>query len=151
MFFAAPQAVDIVKAGRKIGKVKVWGVGVSMLKSELYGFLKLRIDHETGEIPAGYCHFPKREPSYFRGLTAEEVVQVLNKRNFEEFVWVKKYRRNEPLDCRVYARVASAVAGIDRWSAERWKQEMEGYEKKQLEATAQAKPTPKKKKSDFWK
>ena len=44
MFFAAPQAVDIVKAGRKIGKVKVWGVGVSMLKSELYGFLKLRID-----------------------------------------------------------------------------------------------------------
>lgn len=153
MFFAAPQAIDVVKGGKKIGKVKVWGVGVSLLKSELYGFLKLRIDHETGEIPNGYCHFPKREPSYFRGLTAEEVLSVTNKRGFDEFVWVKKYKRNEPLDTRVYARAAAAVVGIDRWTEERWQRESELYERVQMEkdGTLPQASIKKKRKSDFWK
>ena len=29
-------------------------------------------------------------------------------------------RRNEPLDCRVYARAAASVLGVDRWSDKGW-------------------------------
>jgi len=152
-FFTAPKTVDIVKDGQKIGKVKLWSIGVSMLKTEFYGFLKKRINPETGEVPEGYCHFPKREPTYFRGLTAEEVIQVTNKRGYEEYAWVKKYKRNEPLDCRVYARVAAAVVGMDRWSADRWDREAGNYEVQQ-DQPGPASPAPKvkpKRKSDFWK
>jgi phage terminase large subunit GpA-like protein len=122
-FVSAPRAVDIVKAGKKIGRVKVWNAGVSLIKSEVYGLLKLKIDKETGNVPAGYCHFPDRAPSYFRGLTAEELVLSKDSRGFDVFTWIKKYKRNEPLDCRVYARAAAYVVGIDRWDAEKWRLE----------------------------
>jgi phage terminase large subunit GpA-like protein len=149
--FSAPKTVDVVKAGKKIGKVKVWGLGVSTIKSEIYGFLKLRINHETGQIPDGYCYFPTRQTDYFRGLTAEEIVQVTNKKGFEEYVWVKKYKRNEPLDCRVYARAAAAVVGMDRWTPDRWEREMSTYERKQVEdKKPKPKPGIKKAKSGFW-
>ncbi|SHN45913.1 Phage terminase large subunit (GpA) [Chitinophaga sp. CF418] len=151
MLFSAPQITDIVKGGQKVGKVKVWGVGVSLIKTEIYGCLKKRVDPDTGAIPDGYCHFPKREPSYFRGLTAEEVVLVTNKKGFEEYQWQKKYKRNEPLDCRVYARAAAAVVGMDRWSNERWDRER-GME--YPIAVPKAKQTTKKKNnnntSSFW-
>lgn len=122
-FVSAPRAVDVVKAGKKVGRVKVWNTGVSLIKSETYGLLRLKIDKETGEIPAGYCHFPDRAPSYFRGLTAEEMLITKDKRGFEVFTWIKKYARNEPLDCRVYARAVAYIAGMDRWTDERWNEE----------------------------
>lgn len=153
MYFAAPKSVDVLKAGQKAGKVKVWGVGVSMIKTEVYGFLKLQKDYETGEIPDGYCHFPKREPSYFRGLTAEEAVQMTNKRNYESFVWIKKYKRNEPLDCRVYARAAAAAAGMDNWNDDRWAKEMgnnEGIPVPRAQKPASDKPPKKNNSSSFW-
>lgn len=159
-YVSAPRAVDIVKAGKKIGKVKVWNAGVSIIKSETYGFLKLKIDKETGEVPAGYCHIPNRPPAYFRGLTAEERVLTKDNRGFDVITWVKKYARNEPLDCRVYARVAAYVVGMDRWSAERWQHErypaslepekpaqnQEQQAPKESKNTAQAR----KKRNDFW-
>lgn len=153
-YVAAPKAVDIVKAGKKIGKVKVWGIGVSMIKSELYGFLKSKIDLETGEIPDGYCHFPHRDTNYFRGITAEEIILTKNKRGYDVVVWMKKYKRNEPLDCRVYARAAAYVLGMDRWTDSRWAQEQYAYVPERDEAVPVA-PSPKnqvpaKKKSKFW-
>jgi phage terminase large subunit GpA-like protein len=123
-YYAAPAAVDIVKSGKKIGRVKVWGVGVSFIKSEVYGYLKLRIDSDTGEIPEGYCHFPQREANYFRGITAEELVMGKNKRGYEKFIWQKSYQRNEPLDCRVYARAAASMVGMDNWDDAKWAKEM---------------------------
>lgn len=37
--------------------------------------------------------------------------------------WEKEAgRRNEALDCRVYARAAAAIHGMDRWSEGRWRQ-----------------------------
>lgn len=152
MYFSAPKAVDILKAGERVGKVKVWGIGVSVIKTDIYGTLKTRIDSDSGVVPDGYCHFPKREPSYFRGLTAEEVIQVTNKRGYPEFVWHKKYKRNEPLDCRVYARAAAAVVGMDRWNDARWNKEGNQYEV--VQSKQEALPLKKKKKSsgsDFWK
>jgi phage terminase large subunit GpA-like protein len=151
MYFQAPKAVDILKAGQKVGKVKVWGVGVSIIKTDVYGALGLRVDSDTGVVPDGYCYFPTRDPSYFRGLTAEEIIQVTNKRGYPEFIWHKKYKRNEPLDCRVYARAAAAIAGMDRWDEQRWNRESNMHD---IMQDAQQKTSVKKKKkirgSDFW-
>jgi phage terminase large subunit GpA-like protein len=120
MLFSAPKAVETTKHGQKIGKVKVWSVGVSYIKSELYGWLRQTQNIETKLYPDGYCHLPKREPHYFRGLTAEVLQLERNKRGYLQYVWVKKYERNEPLDCRVYARAAAAIVGMDRWNEARW-------------------------------
>jgi phage terminase large subunit GpA-like protein len=121
--FSPPRAVQITKAGKKIGNMKVWHVGVSYLKSQLYGWLRQEVDRESGEIPDGYCLFSPRDPHYFRGLTAESVQVVRNKKGYIQHVWVKKYERNEPLDCRVYATAAAYVLGFERWSTEKWQRE----------------------------
>lgn len=131
-FFAQPRAVDTTKHGKKIGKQKVWHVGVNYIKSETYGFFRqeMNINEVTGETttPEGYCHFPKREPHYFRGLTAEVVQIQRSTKGYVKHVWVKKYDRNEPLDCRVYARAAAAIVGIDNWKADRWQREGQLFE-----------------------
>jgi phage terminase large subunit GpA-like protein len=123
-FFGPPKTTQVVKAGKKIGKVKVWGIGTNHTKSEIYGNLKVRVDPDTGEVPEGYCYFPKRETTYFRGLTAEEIILTKNKKGYDEHIWVKKYKRNEPLDCRVYARAGAALVGMDNWNDERWNREL---------------------------
>lgn len=154
MIFSPPRAVDTTKHGQKVGKIKVWHVGVSHIKSEIYGFLRLSKDHETGLIPNGYCHLPKREPHYFRSLTAEAIQVQRNKRGYIVYVWVKKYERNEALDCRVYARAAASVVGMDRWNAEGWALQMAltppPIKKTDDEKTAPSKPKKQPKKSSFW-
>lgn len=119
LMVSPPRAVETSRAGKKINGVKVWNVGTSMIKTELYGWLKSeRRDDET--YPAGYCHFPQYDRHYFRGLTAEKMGQTTNKRGFTVYTWIKHFERNEPLDCRVYARAAANVAGMDRWSDNNW-------------------------------
>lgn len=113
VMIAAPARIDVSQSGKKIGKMKVWRVGGAIYKSELYGWLKLNIS-ETGEIPHGYCHFPEYGPEYFKGLASEQI-EVKMVRGYRHYVWVKKYDRNEPLDCRVYARAAATIVGIDRF------------------------------------
>jgi phage terminase large subunit GpA-like protein len=143
---APPRQVDVTASGKKIGRVKVWHVGVSVIKSETYGFLRQEKD-ENGNIPYGYCHFPEYEPNYFRGLTAEELQMKMNSRGYRVYQWVKKYDRNEPLDCRVYARAAASVVGMDRFeNNEAWWTSIvptERTEKKEAKA-------PRRKDSSFW-
>lgn len=124
-YYNAPKPIEYNRSGKKIGKVKVFGVGVNIIKSELYGWLKQSIDADTGEIPTGYCHLLAFEgTTYYRGLTAEELQKHVNKKNYTEYIWVKKYERNEPLDTWVYARAAASYVGIDRWNEARWKEEL---------------------------
>lgn len=117
MAFAPPKTVDITKAGKRVGKLRQYNVGVSFLKSELYACLRLERD-DAGTPPPNYCHFPQYDEHYFRGLTAEEQVKRVL-RGYQRFEWVKKYERNEPLDCRVYARAAAVVLGLDRLSPDK--------------------------------
>lgn len=57
-----------------------------------------------------YMHFPKDpmcgyDLEYFRGLLSEK--QVIHRRKGQNVIeWEKTYERNEPLDCRNYARAA---------------------------------------------
>lgn len=122
MMIGQPKAVEINPTGKKkIGSVKLWPIGTSLIKTELYGWLKQeKPTAESGQdLPHGYCHFPEYPEQYFKGLTAEEIVPRLVK-GFRRYQWEKVYDRNEPLDCRVYARAASTLLGIDRWSDGKW-------------------------------
>ena len=68
----APTKVDVNIRGRKITNgVRLWKIGVSILKSELYGWLK-QTRSEDGSIPHGYLHFPEYNTEYFKQLTAEQ-------------------------------------------------------------------------------
>ncbi len=107
-----PKSVDITKSGKKVGKLRQWNVGVSFLKGELYAWLRLEKD-EDGTPPPNYCHFPEYDEHYFRGLTAEEQVKRIV-HGYPKLQWVKRYERNEPLDCRIYARAAANILGLDR-------------------------------------
>jgi phage terminase large subunit GpA-like protein len=142
--YAAPRAIDTTRAGKKIGRTKVWQVGVSVIKSEIYGWLKQEI--VEGKIPTGYMHFPRYDENFFRGLTAEQYTPTTNKKGFKVYEWIKKYHFNEPLDTTVYARAAAAVVGIDRMSDAHLDAMVGNYSRRQSTGARK----PKKKKSSFW-
>jgi phage terminase large subunit GpA-like protein len=122
---SVPKVLTVTKSGKKIGSAKVWGVGVSLLKSELYGFLKLpaKPDPEGGPdtYPPGYCHFPQYDRNYFQMLTAEQLQMLKDKKTKKvSYQWVKVRDRNEALDCRIYARAAAYILGVDRFKETTW-------------------------------
>jgi phage terminase large subunit GpA-like protein len=72
-------------------------------------------------IPPGSCHFPQYGEEYFKQLTAERRVIRIHK-GFPHATWEKDpSRNNEALDCRVYARAAATIYGIDRMSEFKWR------------------------------
>lgn len=113
-----PSPVDVAPSGKKIGRIKVWSVGVSILKSELYANLRLN-RNEDGTYPPRYCHFPEYPMEHFKGITAEQLVFREHK-GFRKYEWEKTYQRNEPLDCRNYARAAADILGLDRMNDSQW-------------------------------
>jgi phage terminase large subunit GpA-like protein len=116
-----PQSTDINHRGIKLKRgIKVWPVGVSTLKSELYGWLNLNGAGDDGIFPPGFCFFPQYDEEYFKMLTAEQLMKTKNKKGQTVYSWVKTYERNESLDCRNYARAAAAMVGIDRFTTEHW-------------------------------
>jgi phage terminase large subunit GpA-like protein len=126
----SPSRVEVNIGGRKLSRgVKLWPVGVSILKSELYAWLRQSKsdDHET----QGFAHFPKYDPEYFKQLTAEQLVTKTVK-GYAKREWQKLRERNEALDCRIYAKAAALALGMDRWLAKQWAQ---------LQKHKKAKPT----------
>jgi phage terminase large subunit GpA-like protein len=117
----APTKVDVNFRGRKINNgVCLWKIGVSMIKGEIYSFLKNRMQ-EDGSFPHGFMHFPEYNTEYFKQLTAEQLITKIVK-GYPKREWQKMRDRNETLDCRVYARAAAIALGVDRWSDNRWEQ-----------------------------
>ena len=111
------------KADTKKKGLKVWNVSGPVIKTELYRWLRMqRVGEDASQF--GWCHFPEYGEEYFKQLTAErQVVRVTN--GYPKPVWEKDpTRRNEALDCRVYARAAAAIYGLDRMSERGW-QELE--------------------------
>ena len=110
--------------GRRKG-LRVWNVSGPVAKVELYRWLKLPrpTDEElaAGEgYPPGTCHFPQYGEEYFKQLTAERRVIRLHK-GFPKATWEKDpARNNETLDCRVYARAAASIYGLDRFKEIHW-------------------------------
>ncbi len=88
------------------------------LKQEIYN--SLNRGTPTGKAPdapfPGYCHFPfSYGEKYFRMLTAEERVRETTRDGKGRMVWHLQHgRRNEALDCRVYALGCLSVAYGER-------------------------------------
>lgn len=82
------------------GKVNLFTVGVDAAKEAIYARLKK-------DAGAGAMHFPlDRDAQYFEQLTAERIRTRYVKGFPQRFWWKPDGRRNEALDCRVYAYAA---------------------------------------------
>lgn len=116
-------SVSKADVGSKRRGLRVWNVSGPVAKMELYRWLKLdRPTKEDEPFPPGTCHFPEYAEEYFKQLTAEKRVIKLHK-GFPRASWQKDpTRNNEALDCRVYARTAASLYGIDRFSERQWQQ-----------------------------
>lgn len=117
-----PAVVDVEWGGRKVYRgAKLWPVGVGVLKGELYGWLRLEKPTDPEKpYPRGFCHFPTMLPEeHFRQLCAEQLVKKVH-RGFAVYEWEKTRERNEALDCRVYARAAASVLGVDLLGPGQW-------------------------------
>ncbi|MEG1196703.1 MAG: terminase gpA endonuclease subunit, partial [Clostridia bacterium] len=91
-----------------------------------------------------YMHFPLDYRSgydmeYFRGLISEQM--VFHRRGGQSAIaWEKIYDRNEPLDCRNYARAAFRYFN---WHFEKYEQALSG-EKTEASVITQAQAKAKK-------
>ena len=119
-----PQAVDVAEKGSKKKKRRSgtqYPVVSGIYKSEFYGYLRLESPtRESGDpYPPGYVHLAKFDEEVFKQLTAEQLVtKIVKFRKRTE--WEKTRERNEALDCRVYARAAAAIFGVDRFQEKHW-------------------------------
>lgn len=158
-----PSAVDLKsqKTGKKERRgIRIWPVGVNMIKTELYGDLQKEAseDPEIG-FPKGFIHFPQYDEEYFLQLTAEERRIKKDKQGFSKIVWAKIRERNEILDLHVYNRAVAAIIGIDRLNESGWMRletqkkvasKLKTKENKKQDKLDQRSRKKKKKVSDFW-
>ena len=92
-----------------------------------------------------YMHFPRDytcgyDIEYFRGLISEKM--VLHRRMGQTVVtWEKTYERNEPLDCRNYAR---AVYKYFNWNFDKMERLLNGLEEPKIETRQQVEKRKKK-------
>jgi phage terminase large subunit GpA-like protein len=124
-----PTYVEVTEAGRKLRRgVQLWKVAGAVFKSETYRFLRLiaPTDEELAEgaeWPHGFVHIPKGTTAeWMKQLTAEQLMTIKTRQGFQRLEWQQTRERNEALDCRVYARAAAWLMGIDRWDNHRWEQ-----------------------------
>jgi len=82
------------------GGVKVYSIGVDSLKTSLFNRLQVE------EHGPGYCHFPDYEEEYFEQLTAEKQVTYFTNGKLMRRWKNTRGKRNEALDCRIYATAA---------------------------------------------
>jgi phage terminase large subunit GpA-like protein len=130
VLIGVPSPVEVTVSGRKLKRgYKVWPIAVTVAKTELYGWLGLptptdeEITAAAGAFahPPGYCFFPEYGEDYFKQLTAEQLVPHKNRKGFTTFTWeLIPGRENHYLDCRVYARAAAGVIGLDRFQESDW-------------------------------
>jgi phage terminase large subunit GpA-like protein len=113
----SPSAVDLKTNGKKLSKgYSYWPVGVSIAKTELYGWLGFARPPEGVPHPAGYCHFPDWiGEDFFLQLTAEQLVTSVGSNGLAKQEWkILPGRENHYLDTMVYSRAAAYVMGLDR-------------------------------------
>lgn len=149
-----PSPIHYTKAGKRLKTLHVWRVGVGVLKSELYSNLNIE-KREDGSAPDGYCFFPQYGPDYFKGLTCEKLEKTTSKKGYTTFVWNKPaFARNEPLDCRIYARAVASIVGIDRMNQAHYKKVAEDQTAAAMQspATGEAPKRPRRQRgeSSFW-
>lgn len=116
-------AKDANAAGKKLRRgLRTVKIGASFAKQELMGCLALQRPPTGADFPAGFVHLPGDvTEDQVKQLTAEELVTHVSRgRTRREWVIIGG-RRNEVLDCAVYARGLAAMRGWDRWRETQWR------------------------------
>jgi phage terminase large subunit GpA-like protein len=88
-------------------KDRIWLVGVDTAKDAIYGRFRIAMPDGGAVTVPGYCHLPQDyDEEWFEQVTSERVM-TRYKEGRPYRVWViEKGKRNEALDCRVYAFAA---------------------------------------------
>lgn len=120
---SGPTRVDATIEGRKIKKgVKLWLVGTSMLKLQLYGYLQLDKPVDGEKYPEGYVFLPDgTTDEWIKQLCAEQLVMVKRRNGRTHREWQQTRPRNEALDNAVYAHAVAIALGVDRWTDADWR------------------------------
>jgi phage terminase large subunit GpA-like protein len=111
-----PSDQDVNWRGQKLKRgVKLWPIGTDTAKAEIYGRLR------NTEPGPGYVHISKHHhPEVFEQLTSERLVTRYVK-GHARMDWVKPAgKRNEALDCAVYALAGAHFLGMERWREAEW-------------------------------
>ena len=104
-----PSKQDVNYKGAVIKNgVDLWMIGTDTAKESIY--TNLTQEH----VGPGYMHFPiGMTDDYYRQLTSEKHVTKYDKSGFACKEWVLPHgRRNEALDCEVYATAAAIKLGL---------------------------------------
>ncbi len=141
----SPQPVEVTISGKKRKRGgRVWPVSVGIAKTEFYGFLRLEVEPGQGD-PAGYVRYPQYAEEWFRQITAEQLTATKTRRGYIKLEWsILPGRQNHALDCRIYARAAAALAGLDRMNDRDWdaREKFLGVHETPAAASAGAARTP---------
>lgn len=111
-----PTEQDVNWRGQKLKRgVKLWPIGTDTAKAEIYGRLR------NAEPGPGFVLLSRNmAPEVFEQLTSERLVTRYIK-GHAKLEWVKPPgKRNEALDCAVYALAGAHWAGLDRWRDADW-------------------------------
>ncbi len=105
-----PKKQKIIIKNRYLGTVWQYQLGVDSGKQMVMDNLKVQAPGPK------YCHFPLRDDygaMYFNGLLSEHLVPEGKTR--QRWVWqkIQGHKRNEPLDCRVYALAAFKALPVE--------------------------------------
>ncbi|MCP3732034.1 phage terminase large subunit family protein [Sphingomonas sp. MG17] len=120
---AGPTRVDATIDGKKVRRgVKLWLVGTSMLKLELYGNLQLDKPVDGEDYPDGYVFLPDgATDEWTKQLVSEQLVTIKRRNGKMAREWQQTRPRNEALDNAIYARAVAIAVGVDRWTDRDWK------------------------------
>lgn len=114
-----PSKVDVNIRGQVLKNgAEVWQVGTDTAKDLIYSLLE--VDDADAD---GFIHFSNQLPTdFYKQLTSERKTHRYVK-GFPVYEWVlPKGRRNEALDCFVYAMAAFWLLGLHRWRPSQWNQ-----------------------------
>jgi phage terminase large subunit GpA-like protein len=146
---SGPTYVDVTAAGKRLRRgARLWTVAVSTFKAETYRFLRLVRPTaeelaEGTEFAPGTVHLPHWvEDEWLKQFVAEQLITVRTRRGFARLEWQKLRERNEALDCRVYARAAAWITGIDRFSERQWAEMETALEVRSKTPDAPISPSP---------
>ena len=118
---ANPTFIDVKKKGGVIKKgLKLWPVGSSIIKQEIYTLLRLDKPKPDEKTPDGFFWILPFAEDFFSMLTAERMVFVKDKSGYEQIKWEQIRPRNEILDLYVYNIAAASNFGIDRFRTSDW-------------------------------
>lgn len=132
-----PSDIEVNHQGRKLRGTRLWVVGTDTAKGIIYGLLRV-------EAPGpGYVHTSRETPAYvYEQLTAERLA-TRYVRGRPRLEWVKPAgKRNEALDCAVYAEAAAHYVGVPRMSERQWAALEADLRQGDLLAGARAAPPP---------